>query len=411
MNWRDLLHIDLGRLLRGKVETGPPPAWDRVDLCGRGGTVLDILSTPFTLFGTLLKHLLVRRQRHLITVTDQIARIVACNAPLVPALEAVIEDVPSQRVWRTLLDLRTALTQGMSLAEAMRRKPRFFPGYYVDLVDAGERSGSLHAALRDLSDSLGVSLRLRDAARRVFAYLGLLFVFGSVMMTFLAVKVYPVYVEILYDFGAPLPLHLKMQVALLDFISSRMYGWGAALSALIAVVWIVILWRVWRNRRLASLRTRIALAVPFLRRLVAEANLAHAARVLERLLAAGYPVDEALEGAATADISPAFRSALLRMRDRVRQGETLQAAAERETWVLPPSFRGMVALGESSGRLPESLGSIAYLYGRRTIRAFHYLLGAMLPVGVIAMGLFVLNIHFALFSAMTSIFDALIQSM
>ena len=420
MNWHDLLHIDLGALLRGKTEILPAPR-KRTDPQAPENVAREFVMVPVRRGADLLRmaggSVRASRRFNLIVVTDQLARIVACNAPLVPAIDAIMEDAPKWRVWRVLFNLRVTLAQGASLSDAMRAQPRFFPGWYIDLVQAGENTGALYPVLADLSNNLSESSRVRSSLHRGLAYLAALFVFSCLMMTFIGLKIFPVFNEILNDFGIGSDVFfLAAFKGCSNFLVFLYAGraWGIPhfiiLPLLIALA-AVVLKVTWRSKRGALAWGSLALAIPFVRGLVVQSNLAHAARVLEKLLCAGYPVDEALESAAGSDINPVFGVSLRRMRERVRQGETLSDAAERETWALPASFRGLVALGESSGRLPEALDRIAHLYQQRVLKVIHMLLSVLFPIGVMAMGCWVLVVYAMPFRAMIAIVDGMLASM
>jgi len=419
MNWHDLLHIDLGALLRGRTEILPAPR-KKTEPEAPENVVREFFMVPVR-WGTDLARMAggsapALHRYNLIVVTDQLARIAACNAPLVPAIDAIMEDAPRWRVWRVLFNLRVTLAQGASLSDAMRAQPRFFPRWYIDLVQAGENTGSLYPVLAGLSSNLSESSRVRSSLRRGLGYLAALFVFSCLMMTFMAIKIFPVFAEILTDFGIGSEVSLLNAFKwCLDFLVLLYAGstWGIRHFILLPLFIALAVGVVKITRRTtwgALAWGHLALAIPFLRGLVAQSNLAHVARVLEKLLGAGYPVDEALESAAGSDINPVFGVSLRRMRERVRQGETLSDAAERETWALPASFRGLVSLGESSGRLPEALDRIAHLYQQRVLKVVHMLLSVLFPIGVVAMGCWVLVVYAMPFRAMIAIVDGMLAS-
>jgi len=392
MNLRDLMHLDLGALLRGKVEVGPPSQlWRRRPLLGR---VANVLLLPLRLVGDSLL-----RRRPLRIVTEQLARIVACNAPLVPALDATLVDLPYRRARRSLYRLRGALAAGNTLSDAMKRQPYFFPRYYIDLVHAGEDTGTLSAALKNLIDLLTESERLRRAFVLPLSYLATLLVFSGMITTFLCVKVFPVFGEVLNDFGSsplvgmPRPLQMFIRFGDRFLALMRWAGLSSARTAAELVAIAVVLlafWLVWRGGFIRLAANHAALRIPLVRRLVIKSNLSHVARIMEVLLKAGYPVDEALDTTATTSILSVFTSVLERLRDRVRQGESLSAACERESRLLPSSFRGMVSLGESSGQLPDSLGRIADHYEREVITAGMVASRFILPAVVFLMASWVL---------------------
>src|SRR5690606_24402517 len=102
--------------------------------------------------------------------------------------------------------------------------------------------------------------------------------------------------------------------------------------------------------------------VPRLRQVAIKANLAPAVSVLALLLEAGVPLDAALDQAAQLQLHPRYRRLFGRLRDGVRQGETLSMLCAREGRHLPGSLTAMIAVGERSGMLPSALAQLAELY-------------------------------------------------
>jgi type IV pilus assembly protein PilC len=357
----------------------------------------------------LLKRLVFRRRRFLaLRVTEQVARIVACNAPLVPALDAAMQEPPNYATWRALKRLRDPLAAGASLSEAMRRQPWLFPRYYTDLVQAGERTGTLEQSLTELANMMEDSMELRGAITRPVGYFIFLVCVTSLIASFIMAKVIPVLAEVAHDFGSSPSECMPMLLQAMEKTASWFGGpervahhggfhwvpWYQHLALVGIVVLAGIVYAAALRRGYVRLGpTWLALRIPWLRQFPIKANLAHAARVLRRLLAAGYPVDEAIEATATADIRPEFSTALLRLRERVRQGESLSQAVEREARWLPPGFRGMVSVGESAGNLLEALDRIADLYRRDVADASVMATHLLLPLVVFTVGAFVYAIY------------------
>lgn len=91
---------------------------------------------------------------------------------------------------------------------------------------------------------------------------------------------------------------------------------------------------------------------------VAGESLAYSLLQLAALLKAGIPLDEALDSIAEFDEDPAMRSALKRVRVRLREGSSMTAAMVEEQ-AFPPMLIRMVQAGEESGQAADILGKYA----------------------------------------------------
>jgi type IV pilus assembly protein PilC len=275
-------------------------------------------------------------------------------------------------------------------------------------VQAGERTGTLERSLTELANMIEDSMELRGAIMRPMAYFVFLVGATFLMSSFIMVKIIPVLNEVAHDFGFNASDSMPALFQVLERTATwfgepqrvpdhRGFHWvpwrqHLALAGIVVLAFIAYVAAL-RKGYVRLGPTWLALRIPWVRQLPIKANLAHAARVLRRLLAAGYPVDEAIEATATADVRPEFTAVFQRLRERVRQGESLSQAVNREARWLPPGFRGMVSVGESAGNLPEALDRIAVLYRRDVADVSMMATRLLLPLVVLVVGSFVYAIY------------------
>ncbi len=414
MNWRGLMKSNLGDLLRGRVsEPKPKP----VRPPRPEGT-----TTRIPAFGTLVRafswlvfmplRLIAPTKRHdLLIVTELLARITACNAPLIPALRALVFDAPNGRVSTALAGLINVLEQGWTLSDAMRGQDYFFPAPYVDLVEIGEKTGTLHKVLLQLAGFELEHREIRAALRATIAYVFTIFLLGFAISTFLMIKVVPVFQQIISDFSdvsaqqAAVPGLFSGKGVALSEADEVILGVGTGLLMVMLVLSIVL----WRWRPFVRLRLTVSLHVPVMRRLALGAQLAQASRILQRLFEAQCPAEQAFESASNLDIAPRLQMGLLKTSDHLRHGQSIQEALDLEKKAFPRSFRAMVALGEAAGNLPEYLSRIATLYEARMLRLKTVLGSLVLPLAVLAVGGWVMVLTLSMFHMLIAITTTMLE--
>ena len=346
------------------------------------------------------------RRRDLIGVTGQLAAIVRTNAPIMGGLEAAALDAPNGKLESIFLALRDDIASGLSIADAMRKRPRFFPRFYTDLVKVGEETGKLDETLSELAEDVLQELSLQDIITVYKMYIGIVLLAQLTIAVFLSIRVLPVFMGILADFGVPAPRPVRLFIAFTNYLIAWKWLPLLVIACLVLVGWKVLI----RRRGVFSAAVGFLLVrVPFLGGIVTKKNLGHIALVLDKLVAAGVPLDEALEDAASLDVNPIYRSALRRIKERVHNGETFSSAMEMEK-KLPASFRGLISVGESSGLLPEALGRIGRLYQRQAARSSKILLDLTAPLGVVALGCLGLLIALSWFAMAVILIDTLATS-
>jgi type IV pilus assembly protein PilC len=353
----------------------------------------------------------LRRLPALTLVTKQLAALISANVDLCEGLDALSRNAPRRSLQRLYHALANDLTSGLTLSAAIRRRPRFFPGYYADLVRAGETSGTLGKVLSELSAHLGEQKSVNVTIKGWFTYIGVVFAGQAAIVAFVLVKVLPVFEELFSQFGNELPRRFLFLTAI-RHVFFRF--WWVGLDAVLSVLLVFFLMRYLLRQRgaFAASVGWVVSRIPILRILVVKWDLAQFSLVLEQLLAAGVPLDTALEDAAAIDVSPMYALAMHRLARRVFEGESLHAAMERESrWLFPASFRGFVSMGESNGLLPEALGKVGRFYLQEVVTCQRVLSDVLSPLALALPAAVVLLLNTSFFLAYTAMIQVLLNEM
>lgn len=406
MNWRQLLKTDLGALLWGLPEKERPEKPKR----------------PPRLQGPRYLVRKGRRWRDLRLLADHLVALTEANVPLAAGLDAASRDAPSFVFKAVLFNLSYDLDSGRTLAQSMRRNPRFFPDFYADMVEIGEETGHLAESLKALRDIVVETTDFRYRVRAYASYIGMVWLALMALLALIGAYVIPLFSDILREFGATPPATFVLWSQLMDVSQPVLHlmphalreaGPKVVFPALMVsfVLAFMVLWSSYSTlmRRSAAMRRlaiRLLCHMPGLRHVVSKRILAHIAYALERLLSARVPLDKALEMVASLGISSIFAEPLQRVASKVQQGHSLKAALDGEP-VFLPSFRGFVSVGETSGLLNEALLRIAELYRRQVRRTERVLLDVLSPVAIVAAGGIVLITFSTMFMILQSMADSL----
>ncbi len=304
----------------------------------------------------------------LLFVTDQLHGLVRVNAPIVQGLtDALSLDAPNSKVEAILLTMRDDLQAGLSLSEAMRLRPRFFPGPYADLIAAGEISGRLGVMFDRLSRESERRLELRSQSAGHLTYSAVVIVIQSLILVFLSTRVIPIFHEMITDFGAEIPWSFGVIVAFQDAISLNTQEVVLLLVlALLLLIGIKATGAWWLIRRAAA---AFIAWIPGLRRIGLKRELATVNRYLSETIRAGVPLTDALACLQSLSIARRLKRAFARTQARVEAGQTLQDSLAAETFAWPRSFVAWAAMGERAGMLPETLEEAAEVYLEQSMMA------------------------------------------
>ena len=323
-------------------------------------------------------------------VTRQLATLVQSNLPLDECLQAAAEQSRKARTKGLLLQVRSRVAEGHTLAYAMGEFPLGVNEMYRAMVNAGEHAGYLGPVLAQLADYNEQRQYTAQKMKMAMIYPFILVGVAVAVVVALMVFVVPELIGIFAHTNRELPLLTRGLIAASDF--SRDY----ALWVLLAAVVLVIGLRRWL--RLPARRKRwhgLLLRLPGISRLVTAVDTARFASTLSILMASGVPLLQSLHIAGQVLTNLVLRDDSARVAERVQEGSSLHRAL-RESGRFPPMMVHMVASGETSGELETMLQRSATNQERELEMTLGTMMSLLEPLLVVFMGAMVLVIVMAI---------------
>jgi type II secretory pathway component PulF len=317
------------------------------------------------------------------------------NIPLAPLITQWAEDERGVQQSR-LLQLAKLLEAGHSLPDAVEQVPGALRDEDVLAIRFDAQSGTRTAAIRNMIPEPPVSAaNPASRTRRVMGYLCVILPLALLLVSFMQLKIMPVYQRIFQEFGMRQPEAMTLSMALAHLFVR--YWWVGAI-ALLAVVWTMFSTSAGRFVRYSILH-----------RLVRPLRELHAADVLQNLgvaLHAGRPLPGALSTLARYHFDPDVRVKLLFVRNEVEQGEDLWRSLTNVGLLAPAEVR-LLEAAERVGNRPWALTQIVGVKKRRTRRRFEWLAELLLPGLVLALGVFVLLQALSIFQPLLTLIEGL----
>src|SRR5215207_434016 len=152
-------------------------------------------------------------------MTRQLATLVRAGVPLVDSVGALTDQVEKEVLVRVLTELRENLNEGTSFAKSLARHPQVFPPLYVNMVAAGEASGTLEAVLERLADFMEGQARLKGKVSAALAYPVLMTIIATVLVGVLMVAVVPKVTSIFENLGHELPWYTALLITVSDTLA------------------------------------------------------------------------------------------------------------------------------------------------------------------------------------------------
>lgn len=318
--------------------------------------------------------------RDLSLITRQLASLVKSGLPLDEALHATAKQSQKTNVKRVVLQVRTKVLEGLSLAQALGDNPVAFNDMYRALVRAGEGSGFLSPVLERLADYTQTSQQLQQRIKMAMIYPVVMLVVSLAVIVALMVLVVPKLVKIFEQGKRELPALTEGMIATSSFLMN--YG-IYLLFALIGVYFLIK--RLMRDPKRLRAWHVVQLKLPVIGELVKQINSARFAATLSLLSASGVPLLQALNISGQVMTNKILQEACDTVAASVREGMSLSRAMEN-TGYFPPLLVQLVASGETNGTLPQQLDNASKDQERELEMMLGVAMGLLEPATIIFMG-------------------------
>ncbi len=323
-------------------------------------------------------------------LTRQLATLVDSNLPLDEALQATAEQSRSARIKAMMLQVRSRVAEGHTLAYAMNEFPNVFNEMYRAMVNAGEHAGYLGPVLNQLADYTEQRQYTGQKIKMAMIYPFFLMGAAIAVVMLLMIFVVPKLVGIFSQSRQELPALTEGLIATSNFF--QQYGLWLVLSV---VALFVLARRLLRNPVRRRAWHHFLLSLPGISRLLVAMDTARFASTLSILMASGVPLLDSLRIAGQVMSNLVLREESVAVAERVQEGSSLNRALQ-QSGRFPPMMVHMVASGETSGELEKMLERSATNQERELEMTLGTMMGLFEPLMVIFMGLMVLTIVLAI---------------
>lgn len=325
------------------------------------------------------------RDLELVTAaTRQLGTMLGSGIPLTESLRAMIEQAQDRRSETVFREIREAVNQGSSLADALSQHPGYFNDLYVNMVRAGEATGNVDVVLSRLADYLQYQRTIRRKVVSAMTYPVMMIGLGFLVVTALLTFVVPRITEMLEDTGQALPTPTRILIAISD--GFRDY-WLLGALAIGAISFFIE--RVYKKNEKGRLRIdRFLLGMPILGDVLLKQAVSRFTRTLSTLLQSGVNAVQSLEITGNVIQNRVISDATDHIRKRIVEGTDI-ATPLRATEVFPPVVTYMVAVGEQAGELEQMLDRIADSYDEEIEIATERMTSVLEPIMIVGLAIVV----------------------
>ncbi len=330
--------------------------------------------------------------------------IINAGVTIVGALEMLYEQSENHYLAKGIREVQTAVEKGESLADGMRRQPKVFPDILINMVEAGEASGSLDIAFERMTIHFEKSDTLKSTVKNAMIYPIVVIVVAIAVVIVMMVKVVPSFLDMFEEVDGELPAITIMVINVSHFITDN------GLLLICFAVLMGVLFGIYKSSDKGKYQlSQLVLKLPLFGKLVRKSASATFTRTLSTLLASGISLIDAVEISSNVVENEVFKETLLQAKDEVERGVALSEPLEA-SGQFPPMVYRMIRIGEETGNMESMLDKVADFYEEDVKNATQAIVTIMEPVIIIVLALIVGTIMLAVLSPMFSLYNSVSNS-
>ena len=342
---------------------------------------------PKALFGTGVKN------ENVTIFSRQLATLLKAGLPLLRSLEVIARQEKNPFFKAMIEDIADSVRTGNKFSEGLAQHPKVFDKLYINMARAGEVGGVLDVVLDRLSTFQEKALKTTNKVKSAMVYPVVIMTVAVVIVAILMIFVIPQFQKIFSEMlnGAAMPALTQMIINISDFMRVNY------IATIGIVVGAIVAFKLFMKTK-AGIRCwdTAALKAPKIGDMVMKSTVARFTRTFGTLLASGVPILEALNITRGTINNSLISDALLRVHDRVRDGEPLAAPLDQQH-IFPTIVTSMVEVGEETGQLSEMLMRIADNYDEEVDNSVGAITSVIEPIMIVFLAVVVGTIVIALF--------------
>ncbi len=309
----------------------------------------------------------------------QFSSIINAGIPIVKTLEILEKQSINPILAKSTRKVNEDIKKGLTLGSAFRNNSDVFPEMFINMVEAGEISGSLNTTLERLAVHYEQENALINKVKSAITYPIILSITAVAVVIFLTTTVLPTFLSFFESYGAVLPIPTRLLLNIIDFIGRY---WLLILALVLTLIFMFFRIRSTEKGRLAL--EYLKLNLPLLGGTLKKITLSRFARTLSTMLSSGIPLLDAIDSVNYVIESEMLKNECEKIMENVQKGTGISEVIRLGAY-FPPFFVEMVAVGEETGKLDDMLNKVADYYDEEVKFTFDRLTNIIEPVIIVVM--------------------------
>lgn len=320
-------------------------------------------------------------EKDIVIFTRQFATMFTAGIPIVQGLDIMAKQIENKSMGEIIGQIKSDVETGSTLADAMKKHPKYFDELFTNLVAAGEAGGILDGVLNRLATYIEKTMKLKKKVKGAMTYPIIVMTVAVLVVGIIMVFVIPIFAKIFTEMGVALPAPTRSIVWLSNFLG------GIGGVSLGGAIWGAIFGlKKYRATGPGLKQTdKVLLKLPVMGDLLRKVAVARFTRTLGTLIQSGVPILDALEICAKSSGNKVVEEVVFSVKSEVASGKTVAEPLSKSE-VFPPMVVQMINVGESTGALDTMLVKIADFYDDEVDQAVNNLTAMLEPMLMVFLG-------------------------
>ncbi|NLJ40296.1 MAG: type II secretion system F family protein [Clostridiales bacterium] len=310
----------------------------------------------------------------------QFGTVLKAGVSMLKALEIIGLQAENKMLKKVLIQVREEVQKGNSLSDSMRLFENKFPPMLINMVEAGEVSGTLDDSLETMAVHYEKEYKLGKKVKGAMIYPIVIMLVAIAAVIFLMVGVVPMFVNMFASSGAELPLPTKILLGISNFLTGN---WLVIIVVIVLSGIAIRLFAASENGRFTI--HRMILDLPIIGRLQNKINTARFSRTMGSLMMTGIDITQAINITGKVITNTVVQKKLKDVETQLIQGVSLYQSIN-SIEIFPPMLENMILLGEESGTLDEMMQKTADFYEEEVDRGVESMTALIEPAIIIFLG-------------------------
>lgn len=339
------------------------------------------------------------KREHFIMFLRQFSTLLRAGVTILDAVRILGLQVESKPFKKILATVNDDLRAGGSLSEALAKHPKAFEMLVVNMIRAGEISGTIDESLDRLAEHYEKAHATRQKVISALSYPVIVGILAIGVVIFLLTTIVPMFVDMFADMGEDLPLLTQLVMNASDFTVDYWYLFILALLLIVVSIWLLK-----RSKNGQFLIDTFLLRMPLFGDIMKKSVLSTMTRTLSSLFSSSVPILQSLAMAEKVVGNEVISRVIAQSRRSLEKGGSLTEPMNNH-WAFPPLIPHMIAIGEQTGSLDSMLAKVADFYEKEVEASTDRLKALIEPLMIVVLAGLVGTIVLAILMPMFGLFE------